>query len=304
MKFRTILVIGAGTMGSQVTQLLTSKGCTVRWLPYRSLLQLAGFQPFCEPADPYHAFSLALEGIKANLGRHAAQGHVSEADCAGTLQRIQPVTDIHEMTTGVDLISESIPEDLAAKQQLFRWLDERVPPPIPLTTNTSTLSVAEIACVTAHPARVAGLHFMNPATTNPLMEIVRCDRTAPSLLEDLRTFAKDLGKTPILVEDSAGFVLNRILFQMVNEAAFTLQEGVASAADIDTALRLGAGYPIGPLSLADYIGLDLVLTMLERMEAEHGSRHHPCPLIRRYVRANRLGRKTGQGFFTYPQPVG
>ncbi|HBL50984.1 MAG TPA: 3-hydroxybutyryl-CoA dehydrogenase, partial [Firmicutes bacterium] len=202
----------------------------------------------------------------------------------------------------VDLVIEAITENAAVKKELFSELDKVLGPQAIFASNTSALSVTELARATSRPERFIGMHFFNPAPIMKLVEIIRGADTAEGTFEAVRVLAEQLGKTPVTVNEAPGFVVNRLLVPMINEAVYALMEGVASAEDIDTAMKLGAGHPMGPLALADMIGLDVCLAIMEALDAEFGDpKYRPCPLLRKMVRAGRLGRKSGRGFFDYHQ---
>jgi 3-hydroxybutyryl-CoA dehydrogenase len=200
----------------------------------------------------------------------------------------------------VQLVIEAIPEDLALKQELFAELNRVCQPQTVLASNTSSISITKLGAASGRPDRVIGLHFMNPAPVMRLVEVVRGLETSEHTVSLAMELAKRLGKTPVMAKDVPGFIVNRVLIPMINEAIFTLEEGVASAEDIDLAMTTGANHPVGPLALADRIGLDTVLAICEVLYQDLGdSKFHPCPLLRRYVGAGWLGRKTGRGFYVY-----
>jgi len=282
MDIPIIGVVGAGTMGSGIAQTAAQAGVEVR---------LADVSP--------EIVGQAVAAIAKRLQREVDKERMTPEERDAALDRLKPVTDCSEWAE-VPLVIEAVTEDLAVKQAVFRRLDEACDATTILATNTSALSVTQIAAATDRPPQVVGIHFFNPAPRMPLIEIVRGLATSEETLAVAEQFAKQLGKTPVHVQDTPGFIVNRILFPMINEAIFALQEGVASAEAIDEALKLGAAHPMGPLALADFVGLDICLAIMETLAEEFGDpKYRPCHLLRQMVRAGRLGRKTGQGFFSY-----
>ena len=240
-----------------------------------------------------------LEAIGKRLSRQVEKGRMDEATKETILARIHPTGELKELGSA-DLVVEAALEDLEVKKELFLALGEICSPECILGTNTSALSITEVAAHVPRPERVVGIHFFNPATVMKLVEVVRTPFTSQASVDKAVDIVTSLGKSPVLVEESPGFVVNRILVPMINEAIFILGEGVASAEDIDTAMRLGANHPMGPLALADLIGLDICLAIMETLHRELGEdKYRPAPLLRKMVRAGRLGRKTKHGFFTY-----
>lgn len=277
----TIGVIGAGTMGSGIAEVAAAVGQVI-------LLDV----------DAERA-KAGLAGIEKRLNRQVERGYLEAEQRDERLSRITVSADLQTLKDA-DIVVEAVSENLELKQDLFRSLAEICSSQCILGTNTSALSVTAIAAVTGEPQRVLGIHFFNPVNRMQLVELVRTPFTSQECLEQCSEFVQSLGKTPVLVEESPGFIVNRLLLPMINEAVFLLAEGTATAEDIDTAMRLGANHPMGPLALADLIGLDICLAIMETLHAELGEdKYRPAPLLRKMVRAGRLGRKTGVGLYNY-----
>ena len=276
----TVGVIGAGTMGSGIAQAFATHP------NYQVVL--------CDMKE-----ELAQKGkqkIAAGLTKQVVKGKLEQAEMDAVLSRI--ATGTNDDVSDCDLIVEAAVEDMALKKQLFQALQTICKPEAMFVTNTSSLSVTELSAGLDRP--VVGMHFFNPAPVMQLVEVVVGLTTPQTLVEQIKEIAADIGKTPVEVKDSAGFVVNRLLVPMINEAVGVLAEGVASAEEIDIAMKLGANHPIGPLALGDLVGLDVCLAIMEVLHTDTGDgKYRPHPLLRNMVRAGRLGRKTGSGFFDY-----
>jgi 3-hydroxybutyryl-CoA dehydrogenase len=242
----------------------------------------------------------AIATIGRNLDRQVKKGVLSTDERQRVLARVKPVDNLEQGLTDVDLVVEAVPEKPALKYEIFQRLDALAPAGAILASNTSSISITEIGARTSRPDRVIGMHFMNPVPVMQLIEVIRGLATSDQTARTVMDLARELGKTPVEVADSPGFVSNRVLMPMINEAVFALMEGVAEAESIDTVMKLGMNHPLGPLALADLIGLDTCLGILEVLHREMGDdRYRPCPLLRKYVAAGWLGRKTGRGFHAY-----
>jgi 3-hydroxybutyryl-CoA dehydrogenase len=277
MEHEHVLVVGAGQMGAGIAQVVAASGRRV------SL------------HDPYPgAVDRGLSAIRSSLERIAAKGG---ADPGETLARINPVGQL----LAADLMIEAIVEDPAAKEELFGRADDVLPGHAILASNTSSIPITSLAAVTSRPDRVIGMHFFNPVPVLALVEVIRAVQTSDETAAAIVALARDLGKEPAEANDFPGFVSNRILMPFINEAAYALMEGVADAEAIDTIARLGFAHPMGPLRLADLIGLDTCVAIMDVLHHGLGDpKYAPCPLLRQYVQAGRLGRKVGRGFFAYP----
>jgi len=279
-----VAVVGGGTMGSGIAQAFATAGLEV---------ELVEVEP--------EYVERALQGIARSLERVARKQEWPADRAPAVLARIHGGTDLAAALRG-QLVVEAVNEDFALKRDMFQRLDAFAPPATILASNTSSLSITELAAVTQRPDRVVGMHFMNPVPVMPLVEIVRGLATSDATCARVARLAERLGKTPVEVNDSPGFVSNRILMPMINEACFTLMEGVATKEAIDTVMKLGMNHPLGPLALADLIGLDVCLSIMEVLHEGLGeSKYRPCPLLRKMVKAGRLGRKSGRGFYEYPE---
>nr|WP_314431883.1 3-hydroxybutyryl-CoA dehydrogenase [uncultured Brevundimonas sp.] len=279
---RTVAVIGAGQMGSGIAQTVATGGYQVR------LYDLSA-----------ERIPLALGEIAASLARRAARGLITQAEADAALARIQPVTSLIEAAKA-DLVIEAASEDEAVKKSVFADLTPLLDADTLLASNTSSISITRLASVTDRPDRFIGLHFMKPAPTMKLVEIVRGIATSAATHEAAVAFAESLGKITTESEDFPAFIVNRILVPMMNEAIYVLYEGVGDVASIDKALRLGANHPMGPLELADFMGLDVVLAIMNVLyDGLADSKYRPCPLLVKYVEAGWLGKKSGRGFYDY-----
>jgi 3-hydroxybutyryl-CoA dehydrogenase len=276
MELEHVLVVGAGQMGGGIAQVVATSGRTVS----------------LHDAAP-GAVERGLETMRAGLTKLAAKGG---ADPDEVLGRVQPVDGI----VAADLMIEAVVEDLTVKEQIFRRADEVLPPEAILASNTSSIPITSLAAATSRPDRVVGMHFFNPVPVLKLVEVIRGLETSDRTARAIVALAEDLGKTPAEARDLPGFVSNRILMPFINEAAYALLEGVAEPEAIDTIARLGFAHPMGPLALADLIGLDTCVAIMEVLQHGLGDpKYAPCPLLRQYVQAGRLGRKSGRGFYSY-----
>ncbi len=246
------------------------------------------------------ALDKALATIAKNLDRQVAKGSITEADKAATLRRVHPMTDLKEGVASADLVVEAATENVALKLKIFGDIDQYAPTDAILATNTSSISITQIAAVTKRPEKVIGMHFMNPVPVMKLVEVIRGYATSDAVCAQVMELSVKLGKEPVEVNDYPGFVANRILMPMINEAIYALFEGVSGVTEIDTVMKLGMAHPMGPLQLADFIGLDVCLSILRVLHDGFGNpKYAPCPLLVNMVTAGKLGAKSGEGFYSY-----
>ncbi|PHN05824.1 3-hydroxyacyl-CoA dehydrogenase family protein [Flavilitoribacter nigricans] len=280
---KNITVIGAGTMGNGIAHLFAMKGYAV------SLLDISE-----------DALARGLKTIDKNLDRMVRKEILTEQDKQATLDRISTFTSLPAAVEKAELVVEAATERVDLKLDIFRELDKAAPEGIILASNTSSISITRIAAVTQRPERVIGMHFMNPVPIMKLVEVIRGYSTSDEVTDQIMELSRDLGKTPVEVNDYPGFVANRILMPMINEAIYSLYEGVAGVEEIDTVMKLGMAHPMGPLQLADFIGLDVCMAILKVLQDGFGNpKYAPCPLLVNMVTAGKLGAKTGEGFYAY-----
>ncbi len=278
-----IAVIGAGTMGNGIAHVFAQNGFQV-----------------CLIDISQNSLDKGMATIVKNLDRMVAKEKITENDKKETLERITTATDLAEAVANVALVVEAATENVDLKLQLFKTLDAACPPHTILATNTSSISITQIAAVTQRPDKVIGMHFMNPVPIMQLVEIIRGYNTTDETTATIMNLSLQLGKTPTEVNDYPGFVANRILMPMINEAIETLYNGVAGVSEIDTVMKLGMAHPMGPLQLADFIGLDVCLSILNVMyDGFKKDKYAPCPLLQNMVMAGKLGVKSGEGFYDY-----
>ncbi|KGP92481.1 3-hydroxybutyryl-CoA dehydrogenase [Pontibacillus chungwhensis BH030062] len=282
MNVKTMMVIGAGQMGAGIAQVFAQ----------------AGFQVKLNDLSE-DALQKGKSGIEKRLSRAVEKERISEGEKAATLERLQTTTKLED-SYDCDLVIEAVVENMDVKTNVFQTLDKHAPSHAILASNTSSLPITEIAAVTERPSQVIGMHFMNPVPVMKLVEIIRALQTSDETYEAIETITKQLSKTPVEVNDFPGFVSNRVLMPMINEAIYTVYEGVATPEAVDEVMKLGMNHPMGPLTLADFIGLDTCLYIMEVLHEGFGdSKYRPCPLLRQYVKAGWLGKKSGRGFYQY-----
>ena len=279
---KNIIVIGGGTMGNGIAHTAAAAGFDV------TLVDVAA-----------EVLQRAVSTISGNLQRGVDKGKMTAGEKQDVLSRIRTTTEMNDMA-GADIVIEAIIENLAAKTELFQKLDKLTGPECILASNTSSISITRMAAATKRPEKVIGMHFMNPVPVMTLVEVIRGMATSDETYRRVEELSKKMGKTPIEVNDSPGFISNRVLMPMINEAIFTLYEGVATPESIDGVMKLGMNHPMGPLTLADFIGLDVCLAILRVLEEGFGDpKYRPCPLLVKMVDAGWLGRKSGRGFYNY-----
>jgi 3-hydroxybutyryl-CoA dehydrogenase len=282
MTINRIGIIGAGTMGNGIAQVFAHAGHDVRLV---------------DAVAP--ALDRARTSIGKSLGKFVEKGRMTAADRDAAIGRLSTGTDVDALTD-VDFVVEAIVEDVQAKRDLFGQLDTITRPDVILTSNTSSISITALGAATKRPDKVLGMHFMNPVPLMTLVELIRGQATSGESMQVASALCAKLGKTAVEAADYPGFIANRILMPMINEAVYALMEGVGTSEAIDTVMKLGMNHPMGPLTLADFIGLDVCLAILEVLHAGLGDpKYRPCPLLRRMVAAGHLGRKSGRGFYVY-----
>jgi 3-hydroxybutyryl-CoA dehydrogenase len=280
---KKVAVIGSGTMGNGIAHTFAQKGFAV------NLIDISAA-----------ALEKALQTIAKNLDRQVSKETITATQKEETLAQIKILTSLQEGVADADLVVEAASENIDIKLKIFKELDQYTKPEAILASNTSSISITKIASVTSKPAQVIGMHFMNPVPVMKLVEVIRGYATSQEVTETIMALSTTLGKAPVEVNDYPGFVANRILMPMINEAIYTLYEGVAGVTEIDTVMKLGMAHPMGPLQLADFIGLDVCLSILEVLHQGFGNpKYAPCPLLVNMVTAGKKGIKTAEGFYSY-----
>lgn len=283
MNIKKIGVIGAGTMGNGIAHVFAQNNFSVEFIDINEELLQKG-----------------LSTIEKNLERQLKKEIISKEVVEMTLSNIIPKVGIGNLTHDVDLVIEAVVENIAIKSNIYKELNSLLNPNCIISSNTSSISITELASYSLNPAKFIGMHFMNPVPVMRLVEIIRGYSTSDETFNTIKALSESIGKIPVEVKDYPGFVSNRILMPMINEAIFSLYENVASAEDIDKVMKLGMAHPMGPLELADFIGLDVCLAIMNVLyEGFNDSKYRPCPLLKNMVAARKLGRKSGEGFYKY-----
>ncbi len=282
-RIKNVAVIGVGVMGRGIVQAIAQ----------------AGFDVIAVEKDE-ESLKFAKEKLEEALDYEIQRWALTKSEKKSILSRIEWTTDIEDVKE-CELVIEAVDEDFELKKKIFKKLDEICPPHTIFVSNTSTLSLTKISEVTKRPDKIIGMHFLNPVPKIPLVELVRALKTSDETFNKVKTFAEQIGKTVVEVYEYPGFVTTRVILPMLNEAMHVLMEGIATAEGIDTAMKLGYNFQMGPLEMADTMGLDEVLTWMETLYKELGEKYRPCPLLRKLVREGKLGKKTGEGFFKYDE---